>query len=559
MSLRSRLRLTAQCNGRHFFYPAGEIRSIFQTEAIEIELAAVFPDWTPAKVTARAELACSDGMDGPESITRLFVILVLIHRLQDLESFIDEKIKDCHLPLWLGRGGSGLFLGPNDTGPVGSCHRWELDSIDDFNYVQKKVLAPCFQDKAAGAVTSQLIKPDVFMPWTEKEPVAEILHGNYSSVYAVKIHKDHHQFRVNGERCDKFALKVLKTRIRDQFLKELRCLNLCADRDNLVELYSAYEQGGIYSFLFPWAHGGSLLTLWDLDPETWSQSNVVNSVRWIAHQCYKLASKTGLGHIHDGRGIESTSTFDKLYGIHGDIKPANILLYRDQETVHGPGVLKISDMGFTDFHSVQSRSMQPPLRPHSPAYRAPEHGMKTIFLSRKYDIWGLGCVFSELLSWFIRGPNGVKNYSWKRRNDKYDDDRWGGDDFFRHFYNEDNLVVHADLKPSVIRWINELCNIVGTTNFLSDFLNYIKDRMLVVDCDQRATCDEVSDFLRQLYNHCLVNEQYCTSHLPFHMEDLEEQEEQQKREQQVRLKRGASDFGTNSHDPRFKRARYFRG
>ncbi|KAF4580880.1 kinase-like protein [Ophiocordyceps camponoti-floridani] len=578
MDLRSQLRLTDEWNGDNFFYPVGALRSICRQEPIRIELAAVFPDWAPDKVNARAEQVCSDGMDGPDSMTRLFVILILIRRLQHLESFIAEGIKDCHLPLSFGRQGRELTYGPQDA-TVESCGGWEMGSISDFHFVQKKVLAPCFQRCTAGKVTSQLINPEVFMPWTEKEALKENDNGNYSRVYAVKIHENHHQFvrhdfpnaltpflerfplltmdyvccqmGEGGQRRDRFALKVLKSRHKRRYLNELECLNRCAERDNLVELYGAYERGDKYSFLFPWADGGSLRTLWTWEPRDWSRSKpLINSVRWIAYQCYRMASEQGLGSIHDRR-----ESFDeKQFGIHGDIKPENILLFTDQETRHGPGVLKISDMGFTGFYTVRSRSRLSPLGPCSPTYRAPEHDIKNRFLSRKSDIWGLGCVFSEFLSWFILGPNGVKNYNWKRYHDTYDDDHLQGDDFFRPFDGDDGSTVGADLKPSVIEWIDELCDIVGTSNFFSEFLTYIRDNMLVVDCQKRAECHDVSESLRVIYGKCLDSKPYCTpSKLPFHTENLEEQEEQGK------LKRGASDVGADSHDSRFKRARYFRG
>ncbi len=112
-------------------------------------------------------------------------------------------------------------------------------------------------------------------------------------------------------------------------------------------------------------------------------------------------------------------------------------------------------MGLTRFHTEHSRSNEPVGGPCSQTYQAPEYalgqGLETHYLTRKYDIWGLGCVFSELLSWFLLGPNGVENYGWSRYKDKDDGrvNKWNHDKFFKMWLKE-KKVVKVETKPSVI-------------------------------------------------------------------------------------------------------------
>jgi serine/threonine protein kinase len=214
------------------------------------------------------------------------------------------------------------------------------------------------------------------------------------------------------------------------------------EKKYIVTLYAAFKRGDQFSYLFPWADGGSLEQLW-CQKRTWmfTPQGVRESVRWIAKQCCGLVGPEGLLFIHDvkngvinGKKLQ-LETHDH-YGIHGDIKPGNILYFSQEDGQGSRGVIKISDLGHTRFHTEESRSNQP-LGPCSQTYRAPEHSLDNDFeefLTRKYDIWSLGCVFSELLTWFIMGPNGVYNYNWKRYNDPDDRlDDWKDDKFFKEW------------------------------------------------------------------------------------------------------------------------------
>ncbi|CAG7556534.1 unnamed protein product, partial [Fusarium equiseti] len=119
------------------------------------------------------------------------------------------------------------------------------------------------------------------------------------------------------------------------------------------------------------------------------------------------------------------SNSSQSYGRHGDIKPENILWFRN-----GPntdiGVLEIADFGLTRFHNRRSRSNISPVgMGNSPTYRAPEFDMPDGLLSRSYDIWALGCVYLEFLTWYFMGWKGVMEFStlreYKRNHLEADD------------------------------------------------------------------------------------------------------------------------------------------
>jgi serine/threonine protein kinase len=118
--------------------------------------------------------------------------------------------------------------------------------------------------------------------------------------------------------------------------------------------------------------------------------------------------------------LSHRSSDPKKYGRHGDLKPENILwfkTYHHDDQYQFMGLLKISDFGMTSFHESQTRSMvNPKLIGVSPTYRAPEYDIKK-HISRSYDIWSLGCVLLELVTWYLLGWEGVDGFSKDRTED----------------------------------------------------------------------------------------------------------------------------------------------
>jgi serine/threonine protein kinase len=228
---------------------------------------------------------------------------------------------------------------------------------------------------------------------------------------------------------------------------------------HLVELCATLEitPGDNFMLLFPWAEGGSLEDLMSKPSTDLLKDYSLTEkefVRWVAIQCRGLIA--ALGTIHDTRIKHSHSSQDgdpidqhKDFGIHGDIKPANILHF-SQETVHCRlGNLKVADFGLITFHTRASRTM---INRHSAyaasqTYRSPEHDIG-YFMSKKVDVWALGCVFSELMTWVILDGDARKDYQQERTKESSfsgatkNKGQWREDSFF---------VKHIQKKKRVAR------------------------------------------------------------------------------------------------------------
>lgn len=248
-----------------------------------------------------------------------------------------------------------------------------------------------------------------------------------------------------------FALKTLQERpkagdLKDLFDKEAYMLSKFGKEGthNVRLLAKIVEKDTIgsrhtYSLLFPWA---------ELDlGQYWRKSHIHrddeplfrSEILWIAEQCYGLA-KT-LSHIHEPPELLNENG-KQLFGRHGDIKPENILWFKNDKGA----MLAFADMGLTRVHKDSSRSNIPGQGiPQTPTYRPPECDMagREGYISRSFDIWTLGCVFLEFIVWTLKGHEfGIKTFQ-EDRFGKYIDPRAEVNMFFSLHCLEDSTSEFA--------------------------------------------------------------------------------------------------------------------
>lgn len=242
---------------------------------------------------------------------------------------------------------------------------------------------------------------------------------------------------------------------------------------HLISLLATYEQFKSYYLIFHWAEA-DLLKYWTrvtpkpvVDRET---------VLWMAQQCEGIAD--GLLKIHRyeshsllhpdsaGRGTKRlsapnltesgrkhhTSSTSQLYGRHGDIKPQNVLWFRDPKNNNDRGTLKISDFGVAEFNTRNSRSAKPRSQVAiSPTYRPPECDLQGGAISRSYDIWTLGCLYLEFITWILGGRELFIEFAERRKTP----DLWVDDVLADTFFEivkceETGGTPGARVKPEVI-------------------------------------------------------------------------------------------------------------
>ncbi|KAI3538444.1 hypothetical protein CSPX01_09581 [Colletotrichum filicis] len=317
-------------------------------------------------------------------------------------------------------------------------------------------------------VTTFHLASEVIMPWTS---IGIEKTSGFSRVRRVEIHDSHHPFREHKA----FALKTLlqedPEQAEQEFEQELKALTKMEPGEHILKLCATFKIGTEYSFLSPWAEGGNLRQFWTESPRKIQQSFCQPQIllRWMAEQCHALAA--ALQSIHDVRVkalirakriSKDEETDSDVFGIHGDIKPENILLFDYRQRRSGIGTLKIADFGLTEFHKLTSRSRtykpSPEGRRLAPTYEAPELSQLGGSYSRKADVWALGCVFSEFLTWVVRGPSATTKFADDRAKERDWDTALKKD---VGFYSDNFFTakrykgggVKTSLKRSVVKFI----------------------------------------------------------------------------------------------------------
>ncbi|KAF1832271.1 hypothetical protein BDW02DRAFT_632158 [Decorospora gaudefroyi] len=216
---------------------------------------------------------------------------------------------------------------------------------------------------------------------------------------------------------------------------------------------------------------------------------------------------------HDGEHTDA-----KTYGRHGDVNPGNILWYNDNDSDSDAdsgalkGTLKLADFGQAEINSLLSKTKQRSVA-NTLTYRPPECDLQPRVVRQSYDIWCLGCVYLEFITWVLGGKELLAKFCRMRLMRDVFQNNKPTDTFFQVVREQETPKVM--IKKSVTDFIDELHQHPSCTDYLHDFLNFIQNNMLVIDSADRASCEEVWRALNNNYAKCCQNESYATQKIPW--------------------------------------------
>ncbi|KAK3486965.1 kinase-like domain-containing protein [Neurospora crassa] len=322
------------------------------------------------------------------------------------------------------------------------------------------------------------------------------LHGGFSEVTRITIDRSHFNFGHHGSHDGNnkevtFALKRLHASDKEAFDKELASLISVKTQKSthLIKLLTTFsvieEDGGseVFYLLFPWAEG-NLWKYWKVHQPR-NQQERLTSALWMAQQCHQLAR--ALLCVHNERQqtlklYEFPAGKDELYGRHGDIKAENVLYFESD------GMLVLSDFGLGRLHTKYSRSnADPKALEKSATYRAPEFDLARGRISRASDVFSLGCMFLEFVTWQILGYDAVYDEFPTYRMEEDITHGFESDIFFKV---EGETAI---IKPKVHEWMVRLKQHENASEYTKQFLDviekmlspYPKDRINVVKLESR--------------------------------------------------------------------------
>ncbi|KAI1350966.1 hypothetical protein F5Y01DRAFT_315249 [Xylaria sp. FL0043] len=353
-----------------------------------------------------------------------------------------------------------------------------LGQWERFIGEQWKFLAPSFNE-GKFTYTFHAMEPLPFMLCDHQGG------GGFGLVCKVSIPEGHHDYKIpntsthSGSGGFEVALKCLKAETGDTdeikkfynrekvTLETMRQLR----HPHLIQALAAYERGTDRGFVFPWADGGNLLEFWMKPGIDHTDENLRS---WALEQICGLVE--GIERLHS-ENIR-----------HGDIKPANILIFKDEENYLG--TLVIADVGLAKFHPLDtSKRLNPTTtKHHTRRYEPPEvmeeAGIGTTGrgLSRKYDMWSLGCTLFEFLIWLKYGPEDFKVFFDASQNGRSND----------RYHN--NYL----LSEVVETWMEKLFRDLSSEHPWHAIMVLIKNNLLIFDVDKRAGSDFVLERMRAI-------------------------------------------------------------
>ncbi|KAK8086398.1 protein kinase domain-containing protein [Apiospora phragmitis] len=247
-----------------------------------------------------------------------------------------------------------------------------------------------------------------------------------------------------------FALKTLLDdwnepgTAKRSFYEELENNNAVPRGDRILSLLAALEHRGNFYFLFPLAELGDLQNIWkgygpSRNDETgqYTTHAAWYSPQWLLEECLGIAS--ALAHVH-GRGV---STRAERFLLHADIKPDNILGFRDGDSVS----LKLADFGHSHILTTAFPDVTVSTLVKSRSYRAPEFDVSEC-VTTKYDVWSLGCLFLDFVTWALLGWKEVEEFREQRlveTNDpKADYGSFAEDTFFKRLERRLKDQLHEE-------------------------------------------------------------------------------------------------------------------
>ncbi|KAK1829012.1 kinase-like domain-containing protein [Podospora conica] len=467
---------------------------------------------------------------------RIFAHLLICNLEKHIFEFFDKGLDDKAFPFRLvttkknpGRFQTELTIHPNipswDQGNAGFLRDLKPSECDSFIKEQWRVFLPKFENE------HQQFEEQQIMPWykydaRELEGSSSTMDstntsstggigGGHSDVSKVAIHDGHHAFcqQVHGgsepETCF-VAVKRLKTKKRSDFDKEVTMLRKLGGKPHTVTLLGTFYHNGAYSLMFPWAEC-DLCGWWGRSQDPPSMSDPALG-RWVSAQCFGLI--TALGWIHNPGGDVLDAQDQELFGRHGDIKPENILWYNWGAW----GQLVLSDFGLTELnHKLTCTNVENGKVLNTTTYAPPESILPDHRISRIIDVWALGCVYLEFATWLLRGGKGISEFQTRRITSYLDDERISNDNFWTLKMDKDSNGEYTgtralDVKPEVIKWVEDLRRHGRANQYILDFLDIIQNDMLVIEKGNRKTASGLVGKFKALDGKCKQNQDgYCAA------------------------------------------------
>ncbi|KAF4337520.1 hypothetical protein FBEOM_8618 [Fusarium beomiforme] len=447
-----------------------------------------------------------DGTQSNLGRYRILATLLLVDKIKYLGYFVHLNIWDVNLPL-------------SDTHIIFGKYHWKDHAIEGFLEKQYLFLPHIIDFDCMKHVK---LNSDIRMPFLDLLDGQK--RGAHGQVSKVRIHEQYQKWGQRTRCHGRYAVKLF-TADDATFDQERAALARFSHpnpgHENLIQLLFSYELGSKRFLIFPCAEGD----LEDYWRDHSCEPSSPDQLTWMIQQCHGLASGLAKVHHHSSWPLHTRHHKSQNQGRHGDIKPKNILFFND--TIDSGGRLVVADFTLMRFHSPDTVYTRIKDVNYSQTYRPPEKAaLDGSQVTQKYDIWTLGCVFLEFITWHLLGFNAVRSREPTNENERergfVAPDGQEREDFYTsRQQDDDNPYKYPDdkfwngtgdgaiVKESVMKWISFLQSLEHSSQALDDFLDFIVDGMLAVKPEDRCSMIHVATRLARIVATCKTNAAYC--------------------------------------------------
>ncbi|KAH6687213.1 kinase-like domain-containing protein [Plectosphaerella plurivora] len=258
---------------------------------------------------------------------------------------------------------------------------------------QWEFLPPVFSPFSIQRYLADTVK----LPYLDQRP---LMAGSFGEVFEVEIDPAHQRLRVTFKKV--VRKDIVRNRSPNDWQAELEALATLGllSHPNIARLLGFYIFKQVPSFLFPKAEGGNLQDLLDSRrPDDFQE----DSSFLIAMA--DLAS--AIAAVHDFTAAEVDL---ERIGFHHDVRAANILVDRHRYILADFGLAQLKDPseGSSTAYRVRKGLSV------APECQDSDGNFKRHSVSQASDIWSLGCILLNILTYIHDGTEGVEPFEDER-------------------------------------------------------------------------------------------------------------------------------------------------